>query len=520
MISNISLIDLDILAAGILKFSVSFLWQSSIVILIVAIITRLLSKHSPQIRHKLWLFSALLIPVIPLFTWIMEKIRFPRNELAILPSYETLIYSEDLIQGTQSVNQNVILDISNLFATSSSGQIYPMLTIVTIIGLVTLALATILFINLTRLQIFIRDSRPVSDKMILELFSEIQTKLKISKRVKILESVSAETALTTGTLNPIVILPTDILKNISQSELYSIVIHELAHIKRKDSITLLYSSIIRALFFYHPLIWIVTDQIAQLAEQSCDEMVLEMKKDHIGYAKTLANLAEIAQSLNAPVSLAHGLLYHRYKFKTRIAAILNWSKFPMKKLSPFTRIGVLSVVVLAWIFAISIPIGNRATAAEKSRDIWIKSVNSQDSVMVNFILPVEKVNVTSHFGKRINPYTEKMAFHEGIDLKGNNGDSVFSSADGIVSLTKTDKNNGRHIMIEHKNGFSTKYSHLSEIGVKEGDKVKAGDLIGKMGESGLATAPHLHFAIYSETLDDNGFAARAKHDPRRFINFE
>jgi beta-lactamase regulating signal transducer with metallopeptidase domain len=520
MINNISLIELDIWAAGLLKFLISFLWQSSIVILIVSIATLLLRKHSPQIRHKLWLFSALVIPAIPLFTWIMEKIRFPRNELAILPSYETFIYSKDLTEQSQQINNNAVIDISNLFGTSSTGQIYPMLTIVTIIGLVTLALATILFINLGRLKIFIRDSRPVKDQMILEIFSEIQTKLKISKRVKILESYSAETALTTGTLNPIVILPTDILKNISQSELYSIVIHELAHIKRKDSIALLYSSFIRALFFYHPLIWIITDQIAQLAEQSCDEMVLKMKKDHIGYAKTLANFAEIAQNLNTPLSLAHGLLYHRYKFRTRIEAILHWSKFPMKKVTPLTRIGVLSIVISAWIFAISIPIGNRATAAEKARNTWSIAAEKSDSLKVSFILPVEIAVISSEFGKRKNPYSGEMDFHEGIDLKGKNGDKVFASADGIISQIQKDKNNGRYIIIDHGSTFTTKYSHLSEWKVKEGDKVKAGDLIGIMGESGLATGPHLHFAIYSETLDDNGLAARAIHDPKRFIDFE
>ena len=99
-------------------------------------------------------------------------------------------------------------------------------------------------------------------------------------------------------------------------------------------------------------------------------------------------------------------------------------------------------------------------------------------------------------GKKINPFYKTVVMHTGMDLLGATGTDVMATADGIVSVTQRSKRNeGNLIVIDHKNGYSTTYSHLGDILVRKGQKVKQGDVIGRVGLSGMSFAPHLHYEI-------------------------
>ena len=99
-------------------------------------------------------------------------------------------------------------------------------------------------------------------------------------------------------------------------------------------------------------------------------------------------------------------------------------------------------------------------------------------------------------GKKINPFYKTVVMHTGMDLLGATGTDVVATADGIVSVTQRSKRNeGNLIVIDHKNGYSTTYSHLGDILVRKGQKVKQGDVIGRVGLSGMSFAPHLHYEI-------------------------
>ncbi|MBQ3437785.1 MAG: M23 family metallopeptidase [Fusobacterium sp.] len=119
----------------------------------------------------------------------------------------------------------------------------------------------------------------------------------------------------------------------------------------------------------------------------------------------------------------------------------------------------------------------------------------------------KKIHITSPFGMRIHPITKIFKMHEGIDLRLNIGDSIFSTAMGKVSFTGKKNGYGQTIIIDHFFGFQTVYAHLSEINVKIGEKVGKGKLIGKGGSSGLSTGPHLHYEVryLKEPLDPKNF---------------
>ncbi len=112
----------------------------------------------------------------------------------------------------------------------------------------------------------------------------------------------------------------------------------------------------------------------------------------------------------------------------------------------------------------------------------------------SFVIPVDG-KISSHFGWRIDPFTHKWAWHNGIDISAPIGTPVKSFESGKVLFAGEKGNFGNLIIIQHPNGLKTYYAHLNKILVKKGQLVKKGELIGKVGATGRATGPHLHFEI-------------------------
>jgi len=111
-----------------------------------------------------------------------------------------------------------------------------------------------------------------------------------------------------------------------------------------------------------------------------------------------------------------------------------------------------------------------------------------------FVHPVEG-RITSGFGVRRDPFTEKHKFHKGIDLACSIGTKVVSAADGTVVFAGVKKGYGKTIIVEHKNGYRTLYGHLSKLIAKNGQSVKQGEKIALSGNTGRSTGPHLHFEV-------------------------
>jgi murein DD-endopeptidase MepM/ murein hydrolase activator NlpD len=108
--------------------------------------------------------------------------------------------------------------------------------------------------------------------------------------------------------------------------------------------------------------------------------------------------------------------------------------------------------------------------------------------------PVEgELDESSGFGVRTDPFLGKPAMHTGIDFRGDTGDPVHATAAGTVTDAGWSGGYGRMVEIDHGNGFSTRYGHLSKIDVKVGQSIKIGQVIGEMGSTGRSTGPHLHY---------------------------
>ena len=122
------------------------------------------------------------------------------------------------------------------------------------------------------------------------------------------------------------------------------------------------------------------------------------------------------------------------------------------------------------------------------------------------IYPVnpKTVQITSPFGARYHPIRQTVIFHEGIDLAGPAGQPVYATGDGVVESTQINFSGyGNVVIIDHGFGYKTRYAHLKEIKVTEGQVVIRGDRIGTLGSSGLSTGPHLHYEVIYRGMQIN-----------------
>ncbi|MNZ81709.1 Murein DD-endopeptidase MepM [compost metagenome] len=112
--------------------------------------------------------------------------------------------------------------------------------------------------------------------------------------------------------------------------------------------------------------------------------------------------------------------------------------------------------------------------------------------------PTLSKRLTSNFGYRTDPFKGSAAFHAGIDIAGKIGDPVYAAGAGKVITTDKDSSHGKYIVVEHPGGLQTWYLHLSSIDISTGDTVTKGESIGKLGNTGRSTGPHLHFEIVKQ----------------------
>lgn len=141
-------------------------------------------------------------------------------------------------------------------------------------------------------------------------------------------------------------------------------------------------------------------------------------------------------------------------------------------------------------------INNKAINADQEM-LTTSIVNKNDTKNVNnFVLkkPVKGGITTSGFGDTIS----RTASHNGHDWAVNTGTKVRAAAEGVVELAYFSESYGYNVLINHNNGFKTRYAHLSEVKVSKGEKVEQSQVIALSGSTGFSTGPHLHFEVVKD----------------------
>jgi murein DD-endopeptidase MepM/ murein hydrolase activator NlpD len=136
----------------------------------------------------------------------------------------------------------------------------------------------------------------------------------------------------------------------------------------------------------------------------------------------------------------------------------------------------------------------------------VETTLMSDKIKSKLLPTIQPVNVSynaSGFGWRIDPFTGRSAFHEGIDFASPIGTPIVAAAGGVVITAEYHHEYGNMVEIDHGNDISTRYAHASKLVVKVGDIVKRGQHIADIGTTGRSTGPHLHFEVRVKGVQQN-----------------
>ncbi len=146
-------------------------------------------------------------------------------------------------------------------------------------------------------------------------------------------------------------------------------------------------------------------------------------------------------------------------------------------------------------------LSNKMYVQSKSFDEVFEMARNKERMMacIPAIQPISdkyKRRISAFYGYRIHPIYKTKIFHEGIDFSAPVGTDVYASGDGVVvQATRSNYGYGNIIKIDHGFGYMTVYAHLDKIDVRKGQKIKRGQIIGLVGNTGLSTGPHLHYEV-------------------------
>ena len=410
-----------------------------------------------------------------------------------------------------------------------------------------------------------RRSKIIVDEEINSIQKEWCACFNITRNVQIVSSNEFLSPFCTGVFRPKIFLPDRLLKRGNKDLVETIIAHELAHIKRFDDIWIKLQSVLQILYFFHPVVWFANSRIHLARECICDSMVLSKNKISIdSYGNSLLKVLKLNLFGPENVGLLPCFGSQHDKFKIRIQAmkgahvmkkhrfllvsavlflfglmVLPMSSSPLKsqdkkkvivkpvivqKVKPVTQESKSALLNLQQLDSTQVQkriivkpvvVENAKVQTQEVRPqrIVISKINPQVTVIakqsegMKLINPVKIEVITSPFGNTIHPVTGKENMHNGIDIGARLGDPVSAPADGTVLSVERDftyeSKWGKTLTLIHDNNIKTKYAHLDTILVNEGQKILAGDLIARVGNTGITTGPHLHFEVHENDVPVN-----------------
>lgn len=141
----------------------------------------------------------------------------------------------------------------------------------------------------------------------------------------------------------------------------------------------------------------------------------------------------------------------------------------------------------------------RLVVQSKSFDEVFQMARNKAEMMVCIpaILPIEKNkgNIVSGYGMRFHPILKYRRMHTGIDISAPTGTPIYATGDGVIKFVGRNGGYGKTVVINHGFGYETLYGHMKTITAKRGQKVKRGEIIGYVGNTGLSSAPHVHYEV-------------------------
>ena len=321
------------------------IWQGGLIALMAAGLLIILHKHRPVIRYIVLYSLLFLIPVI--FTATFLYTYHPENAKD---------FSESAIAIPKSLPENSILSgIPALTGKETAGAwyIHPMHIFENKAGWLVLFWFLGFFIFLLRFSgsmLYVyrlknNNIYPV-DKSWNDNLQRLSGRMGLLKPVILAESALTRIPLTIGYLKPVILLPLGTLSGVPPQQIEAILLHELAHILRKDYLFNIIQSVIELLFFYHPVTWWLSKLIRQEREHICDDLVISINHDHINYIKALTTM----EDLNSKSALlASALAGSRKNLLFRIKRLIT----PVNSRKGFGEGIIAFILIIGLVFTLS-----------------------------------------------------------------------------------------------------------------------------------------------------------------------
>ncbi|WP_299157808.1 M23/M56 family metallopeptidase [uncultured Tenacibaculum sp.] len=261
-----------------------------------------------------------------------------------------------------------------------------------------------------------------------------------------------------------------------------IIEHEKVHIQLKHSWDVILSEVYILFFWFNPLLYFYRKSLKAVHEFQADKGVLQNGVKTSQYMQLLVQNLELSKPNN---------LYNYFNQHILKKRVTMMTKPKSNRLSKLTYILLLPICIFL-ISAFTSP------SIKNNQHMNILDVTA----LVNkppSLFPVQnasKKDITSYFGKNAKrPKNRKNIQHNGIDIRAKIGTPVLATTDGIIAKASMKGNWGNLIVITHSDGYETWYAHLNDFNVSKNQKVKKGDIIGYVGNTGLSTGPHLHYEV-------------------------
>ncbi|TDF35014.1 hypothetical protein EYS14_21795 [Alteromonadaceae bacterium M269] len=476
-----------------------FVWSTALVLIVTGCI-----RLTPNLQYWSTLWKAtLLLCLLPLVPW--PQLELSASEFPI--AYQYLPELPELWVGGEESLHSAMND-TELSAVHTAMLHLAGLTTLSVM-IVSLLKALSFFYTLFRFNRSIANYEVLdSNSTTLAFLTKQQRAFLKSHHISIRKSGDLVSPFATGLVRPSIVLPASFFI-LPEAQQRLLIEHEMTHIKRRDLVWLMLSQLCKSLFWFAPAIHLIKSKMDLSIEVECDRHVLgnfpDMTKE---YGSALINVIRHTQHSINP----QAVFFINQQFsdlKSRIKFIqkptLEHGKSYMNKMTLIA----LAIFFSATSWALNTNVQDIMTVEDfiklhKHSTRFIEDHKESFDSSATWVNPVKTSSVSSGFKARqkIRGYQP----HLGIDLKAKIGDPIVAASDGVVIIADSDslhQNHGNVVVIDHGQGTLSMYSHMDQFNVKKGDLVKAGQLLGKVGNTGQATGPHLHFEIIAENRHIN-----------------
>ena len=340
---------------------------------LVLVASRLLPIKSPALRHLLWAI-VLLKPLVSIAVSSPYSLFTPFVPL-VEPSQNTLAFSPVEHPTVQVAAPPAIATSSVQLTTAGWGAILWLVGAALLIGRILIGYGIVWCL---RRQAQVRHDGPLFDAL-----QQARRTLDFYPKVEVATSPSISSPMALGILRPLIVFPADLVEKLSADQLALILMHELAHVRRWDNLTLLLQRLVSAVLFFHPAVWLCGRMLRREAEQACDDFVVCATGRSEAYARGLAHVAERAIHLNPLIRRVPSMnaFAAESDLALRIRRALGGSARRMG-----TRARVLAVALLCPLAAVTLPsYGNTSevskVAAEPSQDEKLFIILDQEGNM-------------------------------------------------------------------------------------------------------------------------------------------